>query len=199
MKFAFFSYLNGDDFRSRCIADGPKSLRLVYNGIYSEQVRTYDLTQSPDDRNRFILETRVSEEADVRAFTTDLSPPDLFAPWRPVESRVTLGATDIQRLELALKSSGFFEKPTFLGDLSSTQFYWLVSGCINGVFYLRAFVWPEDAFIEANFPKLLLSWDFTGIPLNRPRVTSLFQTFGNTNRRDNNVLFTIRIRENRIN
>ena len=198
-KFSYFSYLNGDDIRSQCAIGGPAMLRFVYNGIYTEQVRTYDLVPNRRESGLFVLETRVRSEADFSSIKTDLSWPDLFAPWRPVESLVKLSTEDVQSLKRALTSSGFFGKPVFLGNVSSIRFYWLVSGCIEGTFHLRAFVWPEDAFHGADFPKLLSSWDRTGIPVNPPRTTSLFQVYGTTDAEEHPTFFTIRVGENRIN
>ena len=198
-KFTYFSYLNGDDIRSQCAIGGSDILRFVYNGIYTEQVRTYDLVPNRRESGLFVLETRVRSEADFSSIKTDLSWPDLFAPWRPVESLVKLSTEDVQSLKRALTSSGFFGKPVFLGNVSSIRFYWLVSGCIEGTFHLRAFVWPEDAFHGADFPKLLSSWDRTGIPVNPPRTTSLFQVYGTTDAEEHPTFFTIRVGENRIN
>ena len=198
-KFTYFSYLNGDDIRSQCAIGGSDILRFVYNGIYTEQVRTYDLVPNRRESDRFVLETRVSGEADVSSITADLSWPDLFAPWRPIESRVNVSTRDVQSLKRALTASGFFGKPLFLGNVSSIQFYWIVSGCIDGMFHLRAFVWPEDSFRGAQFPKLLSSWDRTGIPINPPRATSLFQVYGTTDAGEHQTLFTIRVGENSIN
>lgn len=198
-KFTYFSYLNGDDIRSQCATGGPDILRFIYNGIYTEQVRTYDVVPNRREIGQFILVSRVSGEAKVSSITADLSQPDLFAPWRPVVSRVNLGPENFQSLKRALTSSGFFAKPKFLGNLSSIQFYWLVSGCINGTFHLRAFVWPENSFREADFPELLSSWDRTGVPINPPRTTSFFQVYGTTDPGEYQTLFNIGVAGNRIN
>src|SRR5690606_21540976 len=47
-SFNWFSYVAGDDIRARCGVDGRDRVRLVYNAIYSEQVRTYELFLQPD-------------------------------------------------------------------------------------------------------------------------------------------------------
>ena len=198
-KFTYLSYLNGDDIRSQCANGGRDILRFVYNGVYTEQVRTYDLVPNQRESGRFILESRVSSEADVSSITSELYRPDLFAPWRPVVSRVSLSSDDFQRLKRALTSSGFFAKPAFLGNLSSIKFYWLVSGCVDRKFYLRAFVWPEGSFIGADFPNLLSSWDRTNIPFNPPRAASLSQVYGTTNAEEQQTLFTIYVGESTIN
>ena len=198
-KFTYFSYLNGDDIRSQCANGGHDILRFVYNGIYTEQVRTYDLFPNRRESSRFILESRVSSEADLSFIKGEWHWPDLFAPWRPVVSRVSLTSDDFQGLRRALTSSGFFAKPVFYGNLSSVKFYWIVSGCVDRKFHLRAFVWPEGSFIRAEFPQLLLSWDRTNIPVNPPRAASLFQVYGTTNAEEQQTLFTIHVGDNTIN
>ena len=114
-------------------------------------------------------------------------------------SRVRLSADDVQRLKRALTTSGFFDKPVFWGNLSSIKFYWLVSGCVDRKFHLRAFVWPEDSFIGAKFPELLLSWDRTNIPINPPRAASLLQVYGTASAEEQQTLFTIHVGENTVN
>src|SRR5258708_8497990 len=45
-KFEWFSYVAGDDIRSKCGPGSPPQYRLVYNANWDEQVRAYDLPQS---------------------------------------------------------------------------------------------------------------------------------------------------------
>src|SRR5437762_456402 len=47
-SFNWFSYVGGDDIRAACGKDGRDRLRLVYNAIYDEQVRTYEIFLQPD-------------------------------------------------------------------------------------------------------------------------------------------------------
>ena len=197
-KFTYFSYLNGDDIRLKCVLGGAEFLRFVYNGIYTEQVRAYDIFPHSTEVGRFILETRVSNTADLSTFVTDLYHPDLFAPWRPVKSSINLRKEDVEKLKLTVSANDFNKTPGYAGDLSSIKFYWLVNGCIEGRFYLKAFVWPESSFLEAQFPDLLSSWDFTAIPINPPRKTSLFEIYRTYEEEEFYNLFTIRIGENRL-
>src|SRR5581483_11340747 len=49
-KFAWFSYLDGHDIRQSCATLGPKApaqYRLVYNGQYDQQLRTYEIDVAP--------------------------------------------------------------------------------------------------------------------------------------------------------
>ena len=47
-SFHWFGYVGGDDIRQACGKDGRNRLRLVYNAIYDEQVRTYEVFLQPD-------------------------------------------------------------------------------------------------------------------------------------------------------
>src|SRR5262245_13125246 len=47
-SFSWFNYVGGDDIRAACGKDGRNHLRLVYNAIYDEQVRTYEIFLQPD-------------------------------------------------------------------------------------------------------------------------------------------------------
>ncbi len=47
-SFHWFSYVGGDDIRAACGHDGRNRLRLIYNAIYDEQVRTYEILLQPD-------------------------------------------------------------------------------------------------------------------------------------------------------
>src|SRR5437899_6463412 len=44
----WFDYVGGNDIRAACGKDGRNRLRLVYNAIYDEQVRTYEIFLQPD-------------------------------------------------------------------------------------------------------------------------------------------------------
>ena len=47
-SFNWFAFVGGDDIRANCGKDGRNRMRLIYNAIYSEQVRTYELFLQPD-------------------------------------------------------------------------------------------------------------------------------------------------------
>src|SRR5262245_6550826 len=42
-KLSWFSYLDGTDIRTTCADGAPDGYRLVYNGRYEEQVRSYEI------------------------------------------------------------------------------------------------------------------------------------------------------------
>ncbi|MDA0240525.1 MAG: hypothetical protein O3A84_10935, partial [Proteobacteria bacterium] len=66
-KFSWFSYVGGEDIRTACVTGAPDRYRFVYNAVYNEQVRSYDLVASPEP-GRFDLKAAVSGEANLSSF-----------------------------------------------------------------------------------------------------------------------------------
>lgn len=191
-KFSWFSYVGGEDIRAACNAGAQDRYRFVYNGVYSEQVRSYDLAGSREP-GRFDLKVAVIGEADLSSVITELAKPDLFAPWRPKVSTISLRQKDVTALTAALAEDGYFG-PTKIGlELPSIGFYWVVSSCRNAQFHHNAFLWPSSDIGSVMFSKLLLSWDFTGISLNPPRETTTFQIFGTNDEEDFHNYFTLKV------
>lgn len=199
LKFSWFSYLNGDDMRDRCVSGAPDEFRFVYNGIYTEQVRMYDVFPDPAEAGQYLVEARVSGDGDVRSVLRELSRPNLFAPWRRVDSKVNIRAKDVEKLKLSLRSDGYFSGRAYQGDLSSIQFYWLVLGCFGGEFHVKSFLWPGSSLLDLDFAKLLSSWDFTEITVNPPLETTLFEIYGTNDEEDHHNHFFIKVRNNRVN
>ena len=80
-KVSWFSYLDGTDIRTACVEGAPDSYRLVYNGRYEEQVRSYEITA--DGAGGAYLTAR----AKGRTNAFDVSFDDVLAPWRWKRSR----------------------------------------------------------------------------------------------------------------
>ena len=193
-KFTWFSYIAGEDIKNKCISGSKTKYRFVYNGIYNEQVRTYDINQiSPD---RYNIKISVTEEADISSFSLDLQNPDLFKPWKPKFSVTNVSAQDIGILKQTLKDIGFFDSLPPKEKLSSINFYWIISTCIDGSFNQNAYYWPDKKFKKAEFPGLLSAWDFTGIPVNPPRVTSNLSIYGTTDEKSHRNHFNIEFGSN---
>ena len=181
-KFTWFSYVKADDIRTECNNSTNPQYRFVYNGVYNEQVRTYDIYQVKKDR--YQIKINVTEEADISSIKLNFEVPDLFQPWRPKISVADVPAKQIDILERTLRDIGFFDSLPPRGNLTSTNFYWVVSACIDRKFTQNAYIWPEEKFINAVFPELLSIWDFTDIPINPPRETSNFGIYGTTETKD---------------
>ena len=175
-KLSWFSYIKGDDVRARCQPGAPDSYRFVYNGVYIEQVRTYDIERSPVP-GHMRMTARVTEKANLSEILLDPGAPDVLQPWRPKTAVIDVPDADVLRLKQALLADGFLSRPAPTRGVTSIEFYWAVSACIDGQFRLNAYVWPGDEFNRASFTKLLFGWDMTGIGVNPPRPTDVFEVY----------------------
>lgn len=167
-NLSWFSYLNGDDIGYRCIDDGIDRYRMVYNAVYVEQVRAYDLVVV--DGGTTSLRTRVIEPVDLSKFTVE-SPLDLFSPWRAKVFDRTLSAAETELIQDALWSNGFESRLEGKIQLHSDNFYWVISACERGRFRFNAFGYPSERFAALTFPEVLYGLDPSGIAVNEPRKT----------------------------
>ena len=195
-KLTWFSYVKGEDVRTRCQAGGPDIYRFVYNGVYVEQVRTYDIEWSPLP-GHMRMTTRVTEKANVAEILLDPSNPDVLGPWRPKTAVVDLPDAEIARLKRVLLADGFLNKPAPARAVTSIEFYWAVSACVDGQFRLNAYVWPSKDFEQASFPAMLFAWDMTGVAINQPRPTDTFSIYGTTQESDHEFVNYFRLRFDR--
>lgn len=203
-ELTWFGYLNGNDIRSSCAPGAADRYRLVYNGVYVRQVRTYDLTQVPQGDNRHNLRVRVvvprgqkppSGENPDDGMVSD--PLQLLGRGPGVVRIKALTDADVAALRRALTDSGFFEPPPKGTYLRSEGFYWIGAACVDGRFFFNAYKWPSDRFDDAKFPPLLLSWDTTGIRINPPRELSDFDVYGDESKgADTSTSFTLTVGEN---
>lgn len=182
-RFTWFSYLNGDDLRERCVSGAPSAYRFVYNGIYIQQVRTYDISldatgQRGDLRARVLSPAQLAS-VPIRPQLSTLYE-DLTAPWRGTTASVPLTDADLKALDLALAESKI-DQPAPAGlRLHGEDFFWIVGACVAGNFHFNAYKWDSSAFAAITFPRLLLGWDQTGVPFNPPRSLSPFDIWGHT-------------------
>lgn len=180
-RLTWFSYLNGDDLRARCGPGTASTYRFVYNGVYVQQVRTYDVVPDPgsgraDMRVRVIGPAQLSDVS-IRLQLSTL-PDDLTAPWRGAIDTVPLTGTDLASLDRSLAASGFFRPAPAGMRLRGEDFFWIVAACADGAFHFNAFRWGASGFEAITFPQLLLSLDPTGVPMNPPRSLSPFEIYG---------------------
>jgi hypothetical protein len=193
-KFTWFSYIAADDIQRRCGEAKGDRYRFVYNGVYNEQVRSYDIL--PADKGRYKVVINVAEEAQISSFSLNANNPDLFQPWRPNSSETNLSAADVGILQKTLRNAGFFDSPPPSENLPSIGFYWVISACIDGQFNQNAYLWPNMNFKQAQFGKLLSAWDFTDIPVNPPRETSDFSIYGTNDTEEYRNHFNLRFGRN---
>jgi hypothetical protein len=165
-KFQYFSYLGGDDIRNGCLAGAPARYRLVYNGIYDEQVRTYELRRNASGSGAS-LETLVFGGGGNLA--AGFNPLDPTGPWRGVSSQVQLGQDDYLALIRAIEASGFGEPAPVGLTLPSWGFYWVVAACADGRFHYNAWLHPGERFDRIQFDRILFRLDGTRVAVNPPR------------------------------
>jgi hypothetical protein len=162
-KFQWYSFLNGDDIRERCVEGTPPHYRLVYNGRYEEQLRRYEIIG--DGAGGAIYQAGAQESANVIRLSTD----DVLAPWRWQTSETRLSPPELNGFETALRQSGFFEPAPVGLLLDSYGFYWTVVGCRDGVIHFNAWQFPSARYDRLSFPAWLARFDETEVAVNPPR------------------------------
>ena len=174
IKATWYSYLAGDDIRRTCVPNGLPRYRLVYNGRYEEQLRSYDLVGLDDGGAR--LTSRVVGR--MQALAVIGNPFDLQDPWRWTKSEARLSPRAFDDFKAVLDQSGLRHRRNGTTDLLSTEFYWIVSGCEKGEFLFNAWRFGTETYASLGFPDALLAYDETGIELNPPRPVSPLDRLG---------------------
>ena len=160
-KFTWVSYLGGDDIRAGCVAGAPDRFRLIYNGIWREQARVYELGFTGPRS----LDQRVIGPGQLFA----ISIADPLGPWRGASATTVLTQGAYAGLLASLEQSGAFTSSISTLTLKSTDFYWAAASCHAGTFHLTAWLYPSTAFDRLSFPQKLLALDTTHVPFNPPR------------------------------
>src|SRR5690606_12757457 len=155
-----------------CVPGAPERYRLVYNGRYNEQLRSYEITA--DGAGGGMVVSRAIEEANLLRIRLD----DLQAPWRWQRSERRFSPEEMRRFTDALAESGLFDGPPDGLRLPSWGFYWVASGCRDGEFHFSAWRHPSARWEALTFPELLFAGDATGVPVNRARELPADERFG---------------------
>lgn len=192
-KVAWFSYLDGDDIRTYCVENAPDSYRLVYNGRYEEQLRSYEVTADGTGGARL-----TSRAMDLRGDITKISLEDVLAPWNWEKAEGQLSPADFQALQARLESGGFYAGAPAGLRLYSGDFYWIASGCRDGKFYFGAWLYPEPPYEKLSFPDFIYARDATGVPVNQPRPLPAADKYRRASRNsdDSGTRFWLQVGEN---
>ena len=142
---AWSSYLVGEDIRGTCRRGGADHVRLVLNAAHLQRLRTFEVR---GDAEGAVVETRVVPTAELPAFT--LARPRLAGDARAETLRLTPAQMAIFLERIAVTSG--FRTPPPGAFLPTGAFYWLVSGCHQGQYFLAVFDWPSDRFLETTAP-----------------------------------------------
>lgn len=162
-NLSWFDYVGAEALRESCGPGASTRLRFVYNGIYDKQVRSYDLVQLPGGRGA-TLSAWARGTGDL---TKAIRFPNLLSPWQGKRVESVLAPQAVANLFRALDADKFQTfKPAGL-RLPSNEFYWVVTGCVNGRFHANAWMYPSDRFKTLGFPAVLMANDRTGIALRK--------------------------------
>jgi hypothetical protein len=166
-SFYWFRFVAGKEIREACGQGGPDHYRLVYNAIYREQVRAYDVVAQPN--GGAVLTTRVFGQAGVVNNIIINDVVDVLGPWRGVKTERSLTAGEFSSLVSAMETSGALRFSERRFEVPSNDFYWAVSACRGGKFTATAFHHPTDGFRNVSFDKPLFALDNSGVAVNPPR------------------------------
>ena len=185
-SFYWFRFVAGKEIREACGQGGPDHYRLVYNAIYREQVRAYDLIAQPG--GGAAMTTRVFGVAGVVNNIVINDVVDVLGPWRGVKTERMLTAAEFSSVVGALEKSGALRFPEKRFEVPSNDFYWAITACRNGQFTGTAFHHPTDGFRTVSFDKVIYGFDGSGVAVNEPRKLE-----PSTFRGDQNQVWRLRI------
>jgi hypothetical protein len=168
-KFQWFSYLEGDDIKKTCTSGAPGRYRMVYNAVYTEQVRVYDL-----DAVSGILDARLILPMDLRNFEVG-GVFDLLNPWRGKQASRQLAPAEVEAIVVALGADGAFGPPAVGTELPSMGFFWTLASCHEGVYHFTGVAWPSPAWDGMRFDDALFALDPIADAVNPPRKTNLWR------------------------
>ncbi|MDY0883740.1 hypothetical protein ACFPL7_15280 [Dongia soli] len=171
-KFSWFSYLDGNDIRESCAAGSADRIRLVYNGQYDAQLRSYDIFV--DKHGGAVMNVRaMNNTGNLVNWSTN----NIFGPWTWTQSQVTLTSAEVAEFRALLRQSGYGGPAPQGLKLHSQDFYWIAAGCEGGVFHYYAWnnrpqSMARQGFAGIKFQDFLLKRDKTGVTFRPPHVTS---------------------------
>lgn len=165
-SFYWFRYVAGADIRERCAAGGLNHIRLVYNAIWDQQVRAYDVALDGSGATavaRVLANLGDVSQVEVRDWG------GLLDPWRGKRAESRLAPADVARLVAALEQSGGFGPPPAGVELYSNDYWWTVASCRQGRWGFAAYHYPTDKFASVRFADAVFGFDRTGVAVSQPR------------------------------
>jgi len=166
----WFSYVAAEDIRATCHPGGRSRLRLIYNALWEEQVRAYEIFLQPDGTAGLNVGVLVDQgPATAVSGITIGGAGGITGPWRMRHGQRLLTAAESGQLMGALQASAAFGPPRDGLRLPDNDFWWTVASCRNGVWGFQAYHYPTDHFTNVRFAEKLFAFDSVGIPINRPR------------------------------
>jgi hypothetical protein len=161
--FGWFNYLDASDIRDNCVGSTGERYRLVYNAVWGEQVRSYDLSTGPGG---------VPASLAVRVFfpenLNEINLADPLELFRGQTATAALSPADMATFREALRGSDFDAATPRGLILPSSGFYWVVAACRDGVFHYNAYLYPSARFAAIRFDRWLFAHDTTGATVRAP-------------------------------
>jgi hypothetical protein len=142
-KLTWLSYVSGDDLRAGCGPGEPDHYRLINNAEDNAHIRAFDVRAEADGPDGgAIVEARAILVADLPRF----DPGNPHQSWQDEAVSVHLTPEQFGLLTDRMAESGAFDPPPMGLRLPADGYFWLVSGCRMGSYFLSAFVHPADRF-----------------------------------------------------
>jgi hypothetical protein len=166
-SFNWFAYVGANDIRAACKPEGRNRLRLIYNALYEEQVRTYEIFLQPDGVAGMGIGV-LADQGNVSSLTIG-NAADVLGPWSMKRGERILTVDETRELLGLLEASAAFGPPRDGLRLPDNDFWWTVASCRNGIWGFQAYHYPTDGFANVKFAERLFAWDNVPVPVNRPR------------------------------
>lgn len=166
-SFNWFAYVGANDIREACKPGGRNRVRLIYNALYEEQVRTYEIFLQPDGIAGMNIGV-LADQGNVSNLVIG-NAADVLSPWSMKRGERLLSVDETRELVGLLEASAAFGPPRDGLRLPDNDFWWTVASCRNGVWGFQAYHYPTDGFANVKFAERLFAWDTVPVPVNRPR------------------------------
>ncbi|RDD62829.1 hypothetical protein [Ferruginivarius sediminum] len=164
-KLTWFSFLNGDDIRKRCGTSASEwEVRLVYNGNYEKQLRSYHIVS--DGSGGAFVSAQATPDDYGSVTVLSVSDPLAAVRWKTSQTRISPDAR--ATLEAKLRDSGLYEKAPSGLRLPSWGWYWTATVCKDGQVFYNAWLYPSKRWEKQNFRDILLAYDDTGVAFTKP-------------------------------
>ncbi len=169
-SFNWFGYVAGDNIREKCTLGGRDRLRLIYNALWEEQVRTYEVFLQPDRTAGLTIGVLADQGrgADVSNLLIGQAR-DATDPWRMKRGQRLLTLEETTEFVGLLQASSAFGPPRDGLRLADNDFWWTIASCRNGQWGFQAYHYPTDGFVNVKFAEKLFALDTVKIAINRPR------------------------------
>ncbi len=172
-RVQWFSYAKGEDIQAACVDGAPERYRLIYNADFRNQVRAYEVTADSSGDALY-----VARSVPNGAALSDFNVLDTHGWWRWYKSETVIDAETLDDLRTRLAGDGYFDRRGGLVRLSSFDYYWLVTGCVDGKFESGAWLNGQSRIAQLRFAELLFSLDETGLAVAAPRWVSPGERYG---------------------